>query len=267
MIDDPKRNLLGILVSAADYDSALDRIATAAKQKQPCAVTALAVHGVMTGYHQPEHQTRLNSLDLVVPDGQPVRWALNLIHRTGLKDRVYGPRLMIKVCEMAEREGMGIYLFGTTPTILTELQRALLERFPKLHIAGAEPSQFRSLSPTEKAALADRIVESGAQITFVGLGCPRQEVWAYEYRELLSMPILAVGAAFAFHGGSTRQAPSWMQAHGLEWLFRLSTEPRRLWRRYLLLNPLYVGLVTAQFLRLRRFGVQGSEAVSELSYG
>jgi exopolysaccharide biosynthesis WecB/TagA/CpsF family protein len=119
----------------------------------------------------------------------------------------------------------------------------------------------------ERAELVERIVASGAQITFVGLGCPRQEVWAYEYRDLLRMPILAIGAAFDFHAGTKPQAPHWMQDRGLEWLFRLKSEPGRLWRRYLVLNPWYLVLVATQLLRLREFSVVTYKPTSDVSYG
>jgi exopolysaccharide biosynthesis WecB/TagA/CpsF family protein len=267
MIDHGKKNVLGVLIDAVDYDATLQRIAAAARERQPLATSALAVHGVMTGYANEEHRARLNQLDLLVPDGQPVRWALNLLHRTRLHNRVYGPTLMLKVCDLAEHEGLGIYLYGSTPEILESLERSLRKRFPKLQICGAEPSKFRRLSEDEKVETVARIRASGAQIAFVGLGCPRQEVWAYEYRDALSMPILAVGAAFDFHAGTQRQAPQWMQDYGLEWVFRLKTEPWRLWRRYILLNPWYAGLLVAQYFRLRRFSPSVSKLPRIISFG
>jgi exopolysaccharide biosynthesis WecB/TagA/CpsF family protein len=267
MIDAGKKNLIGVLIDAADYAGALARIEAAARERRPLAVSALAVHGVMTGRLDPAHRARLNALDLVVPDGQPVRWALNLLHRTALRDRVYGPNLMLGACELAARRGFGVYLYGSTAPVLDRLGAALRQRYPELTICGQEPSKFRRLSRDEKAEVVERVRASGARLVFVGLGCPRQEVWAYEYRAALSVPILAVGAAFDFHAGTTRQAPPWMQARGLEWLFRLVAEPRRLWHRYLLLNPWYVALVAAQLLRLRRFPVAAPTPTGELSYG
>jgi exopolysaccharide biosynthesis WecB/TagA/CpsF family protein len=130
-----------------------------------------------------------------------------------------------------------------------------------------EPSKFRRLTAEEKVELADRIRMSGASIVFVGLGCPKQEMFAFEFRDILKMPILAVGAAFPFLAGKLAQAPSWMQAAGLEWLFRLCSEPRRLWRRYVYLNPLYMFLVLLQALRLSRFATDGQRPVEELSHG
>lgn len=267
MIDAGKRNLIGVQIDAADDEGALRRIEAAASERRPLAVSALAVHGVMTGRQDATHRARLNALDLVVPDGQPVRWALNLLHGTALRERVYGPNLMLAACALAARRGFGIYLYGSTEQTLDRLGASLRARFPDLIVCGQEPSRFRCLSPSEKAEVVDRVRASGARLVFVGLGCPRQEVWAYEYRTALSVPILAVGAAFDFHAGTTPQAPTWMQARGLEWLFRLVAEPRRLWRRYLLLNPWYVALVAAQLLRLRRFPVAAPAPAGELSYG
>lgn len=267
MIDGGKKNLIGVLIDAVDYEGAVERIIGAARARAPYAVSALAVHGVMTGHTDDEHRARLNGFDLLVPDGQPVRWALNLLHGAHLPDRVYGPTLMLKVCERAEREGLGIYLYGSTPPVVAMLTASLRARFSALRVCGSEASKFRQLAPDEKAAVVARIRASGAAIAFVGLGCPRQEVWAYEYREALAMPILAVGAAFDFHAGLLRQAPRWMQDRGLEWLFRLKTEPRRLWRRYAILNPWYVLLVVAQCVRVRRFTPVTRPVAPTVSYG
>lgn len=262
-----RHSILGVLVSAVDYETAVARVLAAAERGEPCAVSALAVHGVMTGHQDPAQRARLNRLDLLVPDGQPVRWALNLLHRAGLRERVYGPTLMLKVCAAAAERGVPIYLYGSSAAVLERLRAALVARFPGLRIAGSEPSRFRRITPQEKAAVVERIRASGARIVFVGLGCPRQEVWAYEYREALAMPILAVGAAFDFHAGTVSQAPRWMQDRGLEWLYRLWTEPRRLWRRYLVLNPWYVALVAQQFLRLRQFSPALEIEPPEVSWG
>ncbi|HMO60182.1 MAG TPA: WecB/TagA/CpsF family glycosyltransferase [Roseiflexaceae bacterium] len=267
MIDHGKHNLIGVLVNAIDYEAAIERIRAAALAGQGLAVSALAVHGVMTGHMDAEHRARLNRLDLITPDGQPVRWALKLLHQVSLPDRVYGPNLMLMTCEMAQADDLGIYLYGARPDVLDRLQRRLQQLFPRLKICGAEPSRFRRLSAEERCELVERIKGSGAQITFVGLGCPRQEVWAYEYRDALAMPILAVGAAFDFHAGAKPQAPQWMQDRGLEWLFRLGHEPRRLWWRYLVLNPWYLGLVASQLAGWRAFPLHDPPSITEHSYG
>lgn len=250
MIDRGKRNVLGVLIDQVDYEGAVERIAKAAHEGQSLGVSALAVHGVMTGALDREQRYRLNQLGLVVPDGQPVRWALNTFHRAGLRERVYGPELMLRVCQRAAQDGLPIYLYGSTPEMLQALQERLLAKFPGLIIAGSEPSKFRPVTPEEREEVIARIRASGAKITFVGLGCPRQEVWVYEMQQHLAMPLLAVGAAFAFHAGKLEQAPPRMQKYGLEWLYRLYREPARLWKRYLFLNPMYLWLFFLQMTRL-----------------
>jgi exopolysaccharide biosynthesis WecB/TagA/CpsF family protein len=250
MIDRGKKNVLGVNVNIIDYEGAVERIAQAARDGQSLGVSALAVHGVMTGALDPEHRHRLNQLDLIVPDGQPVRWALNTLHFARLDNRVYGPELMLRVCARAEQDGLPIFLYGSTEPMLAALRERLLEKFPALIIAGSESSRFRTLTPEERDGVAERIRASGAKITFVGLGCPRQEIWVYEMKPHLQMPLLAVGAAFSFHAGHLEQAPPTMQKYGLEWLFRLVKEPTRLWRRYLMLNPLYLTLF---FLQMTQF--------------
>jgi exopolysaccharide biosynthesis WecB/TagA/CpsF family protein len=268
VIDRGRRNVIGIRIDAVDYDLAVDRIVRAARERRPAAVSALAVHGVMTGVLDRAHRYRLNSLDLVVPDGQPVRWALNWLHGADLSDRVYGPTLMLRLCERLAEEGLPIFLYGSTPEQLLRLQERLMGRFPALRIAGIEPSRFRQLTADEQRETAARIRASGAALTFVGLGCPRQEVWVFEMRRLVGMPLIAVGAAFSFHAGLLPQAPPLMQAWGLEWLFRLVQEPERLWRRYLLLNPLYLFLLALQGSGLRRFDPDdGVMPAEELRYG
>ena len=246
MINLGKRPVLGVSVDVIDYDFAVERIVDAAKRKKAFAVTALPVHGIMTGARDPEHRYRLNAFDLLVPDGQPVRWALNLLHGVGLRERVYGPTLMLALCERLAREGLPIYLFGSREETIALLSRNLRRRFPALRIAGSQPGRFKVLSLNEREEIVRAITQSGAAVVFVGLGCPRQEIWAYENRAALSMPAVCVGAAFDFHAGTVAQAPLALQRVGLEWAYRLMREPRRLWRRYVLLNPLYVGMVAAQ---------------------
>jgi N-acetylglucosaminyldiphosphoundecaprenol N-acetyl-beta-D-mannosaminyltransferase len=262
-----KKNVIGVLVDAVDYEGAIDFIFRAAREKRGAAVSALAVHGVMTGVLDREQKFRLNHFDLLVPDGQPVRWVLNWLYETKLADRVYGPNLTLKVCARAANESEPIYLYGGNAEILSALTQSLEQRFPGIRIAGAEPSKFRRLNQQEKNELAGRIVSSGASITLVGLGCPRQETFAYEFRDALSMPVLAVGAAFPFLAGLIPQAPFWMQKHGLEWLFRLTSEPRRLWRRYLYLNPAYIFLVAMQAARLLRYPTDGLSPTREQLFG
>ncbi len=248
MINEGRHPVLGVGVWAVDYDFAVDRIIAAAKDARPFSVGVLAVHGVMTGNLDDEHARRLNSLDLVVPDGQPVRWALNWLHGTSLVSPVTGSELTARTLELCERERLAVYFYGSRPEVLDRLTANLRRRYPELIVAGAEPSRFRQIDEREAREIAGRIRESGARVVFAGLGCPRQEVWAFEFRDLVSMPILAVGAAFDFHSGLLRRAPASLQRWGLEWAYRLFEEPRRLWRRYLLLNPLYLWRVARQKL-------------------
>ncbi|MGI5212523.1 WecB/TagA/CpsF family glycosyltransferase [Plantactinospora sp. CA-290183] len=246
MISKGKRNVLGVLVDALDYEAATEQVLAAARDRRPLALTALAVHGVMTGVQDPAHNARLNSFDVVTPDGQPVRWALNLLHRAALTERVYGPHLTLRVLDRCADEGLPVYLYGSTDDTLGRLIPELERMFPALKIAGVESSKFRPARPGEDVEIADRIRASGARLVLVGLGCPRQEVFAYAMRPLLDMPLMAVGAAFDYHAGLLRKPPAWMQRRGLEWLWRLGLEPKRLWHRYLVLNPLYVARLTAQ---------------------
>jgi len=249
----PRFSILGVGVHALDYQQATACIVDAAREKKAFAATALAVHGVMTGRHDPNQRTRLNRLDLVTPDGQPVRWALNWLHETDLADRVYGPFLMLRVCERASAEGLSVFLYGSDTETLASLSTALQHRCPGLRIAGTRPSRFRPATEAEWAEDVNALRASDTDIVFCGLGCPRQETWVYEMRSHLDRPLVAVGAAFAFWSGRQPMAPAWMQRAGLEWLYRFSREPVRLWRRYLILNPLYLAGLARQKLSPHAF--------------
>lgn len=256
MIDYGKQNLLGVGISAIDYERALETVMTCATQRQACAVTALAVHGVITGALDRHHRHRLNSFELVTPDGQPVRWALRLLYGIRLRDRVYGPKLTLQVCQQAARERVPVFFYGNRELVLEELRRRLKELCPGLEIAGMQPSAFRKLTVEERDRAVQMIRDSGARILLVGLGCPRQEVFAYEMSRYLKMPILAVGAAFDYHAGVLTEPPEMLQRMGLQWLYRLLQDPKRLWRRYLFTNFQFVALTAAQWLRLWRPAIQ-----------
>ena len=247
-----KRNVCGVGVDAVEMEEVVGRIMDSARDRRPLSVSALAVHGIMTGVGNGDHRQRLNELDLVVPDGQPVRWALNFLHGTQLRERVYGPALMDALCAEAAGSEIGIYLYGSTDQVLDLLEQRLRARFPGLRIAGCRASCFGVMDEAEQRSLGRAIRESGAGICFVGLGCPRQEVFCWAMRETIGFPMIAVGAAFDFHAGTAREAPEWMQRSGLQWLHRLLMDPRRLWKRYLLLNPAYAALALAQLVGLWR---------------
>ena len=267
MIAQGKRNILGVLVDAIDYEAAVSQVINAAKCRMGFAVCTAAVHGVVEGALSEEQKFRLNHVDLVTPDGQPVRWALRLLHGIRLPDRVYGPKLMLQICERAQEEGLPVYLYGNTSDVLSALRNNLNRRLPSLQIAGMAPSKFRCLSYEERDNVIQDIDDSKASIVFVGLGCPRQDVWCYEYRQLLSLPVVAVGGAFGVIAGIVPQAPEWMQDCGLEWLFRLLCEPKRLWRRYLALNPVYAVMLLLQALGLIQFAIAGRKPAGDLLYG
>jgi exopolysaccharide biosynthesis WecB/TagA/CpsF family protein len=268
MIDGGKRNVLGICIDTVDYEGALARIMDCARGRDKCTVTALAVHGLTTGALDRRHRFRLNRFDLAVPDGQPVRWALNLLYGTELKDRVYGPKLTILTCMEAARLGMPVYFYGSRQDVLDRLCQRMRVLCPELIIAGSMPSLFRRLSSEERESILQDIRTSGAQILFAGLGCPRQEVFAYEMSRHLNMPILAVGAAFDYYAGLLREPPALIQRAGLQWLYRLAQEPRRLWRRYLVTNTQFVILLLSQLLRLWSPDPSNSDPpTEELLYG
>jgi N-acetylglucosaminyldiphosphoundecaprenol N-acetyl-beta-D-mannosaminyltransferase len=255
MIDRGKVSVIGVDVDAVDYEAAVHRIITAATDRRAYRVSALAVHGVMTGVDDDAHLSRLNAFDLITPDGQPVRWAMNWIHGTGLTERVYGPDLTLAVCREAAARGLTVWFHGSTPNTLAHLEQRLPTLVPGIEIAGTSPSTFATSTPEQLDAMAATIRRSGAAICFVGLGCPRQEVFVFENADRLQMPCLAVGAAFDFHAGLQPEPPAWMQRAGLQWLQRLLRDPRRLWRRYLVLNPRFVWRVAQQ--RIGRYRQPG----------
>jgi N-acetylglucosaminyldiphosphoundecaprenol N-acetyl-beta-D-mannosaminyltransferase len=213
-------------------------------------VTAAAVNLVMSAREDPAVADAVAAATLATPDGQPLVWALRALgHRHAT--RIYGPDLMASFCARAARGGVPIYLYGGRDAeALALLQARLRERFPGLTIAGAHSPPFRVLSEQEKADDAARIDASGAAVVWVGTGQPKQEKWMHEMRPRLAAPLLVgVGAAFDFHAGLISQAPAWMQRSGLEWVYRLSREPRRLWRRYARYNPRFVAGFAAQYAR------------------
>ena len=246
-----KCNVIGIDITPTTYEEAVETILAAVGHGEPAVVSLHAVHAVVSASCDPALRRKVNAFQMVAPDGQPVRWALNALYKTKLRDRVYGPELMLRVCEKAATVNVSIFLYGSSPEVIEKLKEILPERFPGLSIAGAESPPFRQLTPDEDDAMVRRMNESGAGIVFIGLGCPKQDHFAYDHREKIHGVQICVGAAFDFHAGTKRVSPAWMQRNGLEWLFRLSQEPRRLWRRYLVTNTLFVGKLFRQALRQR----------------
>jgi N-acetylglucosaminyldiphosphoundecaprenol N-acetyl-beta-D-mannosaminyltransferase len=237
----PRRyNLLGVSVSATTYKESVDLVIRAAQLHIPAVVTHLPVHGVVMASGDISLQSKIQDFQIVAPDGQPVRWALNYLYSTNLRDRVYGPELMQRLCHRASEVGIGIYLYGSTPKVAKALRDNLLRRWPSLQIKGYEAPPFRTLTIEEDKDVIERINSSGAGLVFLGLGCPLQDIFASEHQKTIKGVQVCVGAAFDFHSGNKSMAPSWMQRNSLEWLFRLVQEPRRLWRRYLFTNTSFL---------------------------
>lgn len=243
-----KFRVLRILVSATSYHELTQVVIQAGKARQPSVVSCHAVHAVVTASDSVELTHKVNTFEAITPDGQPVKWALRWLHRVRLKDRVYGPEFMMRVCEAAANENIGVYLYGGTPEVLEKLKGHLWAKFPLLKLDGEAPP-FRPLTPEEDRQVVNRIADSGAGIVFIGLGCPKQDEFAYDHRDRISAVQICVGAAFDFHAGVKPMAPGWMQRLGLEWLFRLIQEPRRLWRRYAYTNSRYLYLLFRQLIR------------------
>lgn len=235
-----KQSLFGVGVNPTTYAEATAAILAAARARQSYGVTALATHGLMEAVNDPTFGAVVDNLDVVTPDGQPVRWALNALHGARLADRVYGPDLTAQVCAAAADEGIGVYLFGSTPETCAAFAKELRQRWPDLRIAGIQPDRFREATPEEDADDVARMTASGAGIVLVGRGCPRQEQWVAAHCGRVPAAMLAVGAAFDYHAGTLRRPPAWMQRVGLEWLWRLALEPRRLFRRYAVTNTQFI---------------------------
>lgn len=241
-----KHDVLGVAVSATTYDEAVAAVMSAAVDREKAVVSLHAVHALVTASRDPFLREAVNQFNMVAPDGQPVRWALNRLHGAGLKERVYGPELMLRLCRQAAQEDVAVYLYGSTQPVLDALGAALKEKYPDLRIAGAESPPFRPLTEDEDQAVVQRINASGARIVFLGLGAPKQDVFAHVHRDRIEAVQVCVGAAFDFHAGALKMAPPWMQRSGLEWFYRLVREPRRLWRRYLVTNSIFLtGLAAA----------------------
>jgi exopolysaccharide biosynthesis WecB/TagA/CpsF family protein len=247
-----KYDLWGVRVSATTYDELLDRVLQAATCKVPATVDHMPVHGLVAAVRDVSFRQVLNAFSVLAPDGQPVRWALNTFHKLALPDRVYGPEFMKRLCGRAARDDHGVYLYGGSPRAVVKLKARLQEMFPGLSIVGCESPPYRELTPEEDRDAIDRINGSGARIVFLGLGCPKQEIFAHQHQDSINGVQVCVGAAFDFLSGEKRMAPGWMQDRGLEWLFRLSTEPRRLYRRYLRTNATFIWLVAHELWRRKR---------------
>jgi N-acetylglucosaminyldiphosphoundecaprenol N-acetyl-beta-D-mannosaminyltransferase len=247
------RYILGMRVDATSYEKASRRVMQWAHEKRSTYVCVATVHMVMEAFDSGTFRQAVNGADLVTPDGRPLVWALRALRIRGAS-QVRGTDLTSVVVERAASENVPIGLYGGTPELLESFVRVLKAHYPNIRVVCRIAPPFRPLTSEEDEAVTREIVESGARVLFVGIGCPKQEKWMAEHKERISAVMLGVGAAFDFHTGRVRQAPRWMQATGLEWVFRLIMDPRRLWKRYAKHNPRFVGLFLLQLLGLHRPG-------------
>ncbi|MES1262594.1 MAG: WecB/TagA/CpsF family glycosyltransferase [Acidobacteriota bacterium] len=249
-----KQDVLGVGISATSYAEVAAVCAgwienrAAARAARYICVTS--VHGVMEARKDSSLRAVFNEADIATPDGMPVVWALRSFGFPE-QQRVYGPTLMLTLCEQAEQRGHRIFLYGGRPEALEALGVHLRERFPRLVIAGSYSPPFRPLTVQEELSVRREIATAAPDLLFVGISTPKQERWMAEHRACFPGVVMAgVGAAFDFHAGRVRQAPGWMQRRGLEWLFRLTMEPTRLWKRYILVTPLFLPCWALQKLRM-----------------
>jgi N-acetylglucosaminyldiphosphoundecaprenol N-acetyl-beta-D-mannosaminyltransferase len=257
-------HILGVPVSVVDTASVMETFRTWIDERRNRSsstryVCACDVHNVMRAQGDAIHMRALKRADMIVPDGVPLVWVSWLRGEHRIR-RVPGPDLMAAVCERSLDAGWSHYFYGGAPGVAGRLAERLAQHYPGINIAGTECPPFRALTDAELDADLAKINASGADIVWIGLGCPKQEIWMLEnHAKLEGRIIVGVGAAFDFHSGRVERAPVWMRDNGLEWLHRLMSEPRRLWRRYLVLAPKFVALSLAETA-----GVMGRRAMSQL---
>ena len=244
--------ILGVKIAATTYSAFSQAIVKRAKAHSAAYICVANVHTVMEAHDDPEFRTVMNEADAAVPDGMPLVWALRTLGK-GSASRVYGPDLMPIVLSEALNAGIAVGLYGGSEKTLARLRDVILRQFPGLTIAYCFSPPFRTLTREEDEIVVNEINRSGARILFVGLGAPKQEYWMAAHRDSVNAVMIGVGAAFDFLAGTKRQAPRWMMRIGMEWCFRLITEPRRLWKRYLKHNPRFVALFVLQLVGFSDF--------------
>jgi N-acetylglucosaminyldiphosphoundecaprenol N-acetyl-beta-D-mannosaminyltransferase len=249
------RELLGVPVAMVDYAKAIDVMDRLVETRERGYVCAAPVHALMEARDDPETLAALQGSTLVVPDGMPLVWAANLLGEN-LGDRVYGPELMLRYSDRCVERGHRVWLYGGRDQgTLVQLALSMRRRHPGIQIVGGYSPPFRPLTEEEETALVRQINEARPDVLWVGIGVPKQEKWMAAMRERLEVPVMCgVGAAFDFHAGRISMAPSWMQERGLEWIYRIAQEPKRLLPRYLYTNPRFVAAFARQYLVERRAG-------------
>jgi len=252
-IDIPRKcNVFGVGVTPTTYDAALALVLDAANTHRPLCMTHLAVHGLMEARRDATFNAVLEDFDIVAPDGQPVRHALNLLYKTRIPENCRGPEFIVRVCRGAAQKGVGVYFYGSTSEVVEALKRNLAARYEGLDVVGAEPSLFRPLSDGEMEELAERINGSGCGVAFFGMGCPLQERFVHALKDRVHAVMIANGAAFEMHAGFRKMAPRWMQRLTLEWLYRLMQEPKRLFGRYLATNTAFLAQLALHYTGLKK---------------
>lgn len=249
----PRVRILGVPVDVAELGDVIRQMEHWVQERGPCRWIALtSSHGVLEGYKHPEFKAVLETADLSLPDG---KWTARLAGRhahCGSK-QVRGADLLVSFCDLANQKGYSNFFFGDTEEVLALLTNKLLERFPKLVVAGTHSPPFRSLTPEEDACITDLINEASPDVLWVGLGLPKQEYWIVNHWDKLRVSVaVAVGAAFKFVAGKVKPAPRWMSECGLEWAWRLAHEPRRLWHRVLIYGPQFVAHTLLELTGLRK---------------
>ncbi len=248
-----KVNVLGVGISVLNLQSALAAIVEAVKMRRKGYICVTGVHGVMEAQDDANFKSILNDAFLCTPDGMPMVWAGKLNGHRGMR-RVYGPDLMLDVCAWSEKSGCKHFFYGGADGVAELLAQKLKAKFPKLEIVGTFTPPFRPLNSDEEKKLAEQIRAAQPDILWVGLSTPKQEKFMAEYLLKLDVTLMVgVGAAFDFHSGRVKQAPRWMQRSGLEWFYRLCSEPRRLAKRYFRNNPLFILKFSAQLLLLKKY--------------
>lgn len=248
-------NILGVGIHAMTLAQMLPQISDWIENRARVYVSVCTVHTVMECQRDEAMRRAVNGASLATPDGMPLVWLGRWKSRVEV-NRVYGPDLMLALCEISARRGYTHYFYGGAPGVPELLAEKLTNQFPGLKVAGAYSPPFRPLTAAEEQQIVQQLNKATPDIVWVGLGTPKQDLWMAAHRAQLTAPVLiGVGAAFDFHTGRMPQAPRWMQRSGLEWLFRLWQEPRRLWYRYLVYNPLFVGLILAQIIGFKRYSI------------
>lgn len=233
-------------------DSATEKIVRLAREKKGGYVCFSTVHMMMESYDDAEFAAKVNAADLIVTDGMPIVW-MQKLQGAGKATRVRANDLMIHLCETAAQNDLTVGFYGGRQEVIDSISERAKKEMPNLRVVYAYSPPFRALTMEEDAQITSEINRAAPDLLFMGLGCPKQENWMAAHRDRVKAVMLGVGASFDFYAGNVRESPEWMGNLGLEWLFRLTQEPKRLWRRYVILNPRFVGLATMQLLGLKKF--------------